>query len=153
IVARQGDTGEERVFTCNFLWMCQGYYRHSEGYTPDWEGMSDFKGQIIHPQTWPENVDLKGKNVIVIGSGATAATVVPNIANDCKHVTLLQRSPTYFIPGRNANELADRLRQLEVDEEWIHEITRREILFNQAEFARQIGRASCRERGKDAAVA
>ena len=137
IVARQGDTGEERVFTCNFLWMCQGYYRHSEGYTPDWEGMSDFKGQIIHPQTWPENVDLKGKNVIVIGSGATAATVVPNIANDCKHVTLLQRSPTYFIPGRNANELADRLRQLQINEEWIHEITRREILFNQAEFARR----------------
>jgi cation diffusion facilitator CzcD-associated flavoprotein CzcO len=137
VEATRGDTGETLLFTCNFLWMCQGYYRHSEGYTPDWEGMDSFKGQIIHPQTWPEDVDLTGKKVVVIGSGATAATVVPAIAEQCGHVTLLQRSPTYFIPGRNANELADRLRQLEVDEAWIHEITRREILHNQAEFARR----------------
>ncbi len=117
--------------------MCQGYYRHAEGYTPEWPDMDKFKGEIVHPQTWPDNFDLKGKKVIVIGSGATAATLVPAIAGDCQHVTLLQRSPTYFIPGRNENELADRLRQLEVDEKWIHEITRREILHNQAEFARR----------------
>ena len=137
VEATRTDTGERLTFTCNFLWMCQGYYRHSEGYTPEWPGMKDYKGQIVHPQTWPEDIDLKGKNVVVIGSGATAATLVPAIAGDCKHVTLLQRSPTYFIPGRNENELANRLRELQVDEAWIHEITRREILHNQREFARR----------------
>ncbi len=105
--------------------MCQGYYRHAEGYTPEWEGMADFKGRIVHPQTWPKDLDVTGKQVVVIGSGATAATLVPNIADDCAHVTMLQRSPTYFIPARNANDLADQLRQLEVDEAWIHEIVRR----------------------------
>lgn len=131
------DTGEERRFTTNFLWMCQGYYRHDQGYTPEWPGMDKFNGKIVHPQTWPEDLDLKGKKVIVIGSGATAATLVPAIAGDCEHVTLLQRSPTYFIPGRNANELADRLRELQIDEEWIHEITRKEILHNQDLFTRR----------------
>ncbi len=117
--------------------MCQGYYRHSEGYTPEWKGMDTFKGEIVHPQTWPEDLDYKGKNVLVIGSGATAATLVPAIAGDCNHVTLLQRSPTYFIPGRNENVLADQLRKLDIKEEWIHEITRREILANQGEFTRR----------------
>lgn len=131
------DTDEPFRITANFLWMCQGYYKHEEGYTPDWPDMDKYKGQIVHPQTWPEDLDYKGKKVIVIGSGATAATLVPAIAGDCEHVTLLQRSPTYFIPGRNENELADRLRELEVKEEWIHEITRREILHNQDEFTRR----------------
>ncbi|MBS0472508.1 MAG: NAD(P)/FAD-dependent oxidoreductase [Proteobacteria bacterium] len=130
--------GDKTVrFTANFLWMCQGYYRHSEGYTPEWEGMDTYRGRIVHPQTWPEDLDYKDKNVLVIGSGATAATLVPAIAGDCKHVTLLQRSPTYFIPGRNANELADTLRQLHVDETWIHEIVRRKILFDQDAFTRR----------------
>ncbi|MBX3506368.1 MAG: NAD(P)/FAD-dependent oxidoreductase, partial [Parvibaculum sp.] len=137
VEATRTDTGERFTFTCNFLWMCQGYYRHATGYTPEWKDMEKFKGRIVHPQTWPEDIDLKGKNVVVIGSGATAATLVPAIAGDCGHVTLLQRSPTYFIPGRNENELANRLRELQVDEAWIHEITRREILHNQKEFARR----------------
>jgi cation diffusion facilitator CzcD-associated flavoprotein CzcO len=131
------DTGEPFRQSAGFLWMCQGYYRHSEGYTPEWEGMADFAGRIIHPQTWPEDLDYKGKKIIVIGSGATAATVVPAIAADCGHVTLLQRSPTYFIPARNANDLADQLRQLEVDESWIHEIVRRRILHDQSVFTRR----------------
>ena len=131
------DTGEPVRFTANFLWMCQGYYRHSEGYTPEWQGMEDFKGEIVHPQTWPEDLDYKGKKVVVIGSGATTATVVPAIAGDCEHVTVLQRSPTYFIPARNENELADMLRELDIDEEWIHEIARRKILHDQAEFTRR----------------
>jgi cation diffusion facilitator CzcD-associated flavoprotein CzcO len=130
-------TGQTVRFTTNFLWMCQGYYRQSEGYTPEWEGMESFKGKIIHPQTWPEDLDYKGKKVIVIGSGATAATLVPNIADDCAHVTLLQRSPTYFIPGRNANELADILRELEIDPDWIHEIVRRKLLHDQALFTKR----------------
>ena len=131
------ESGETVRFTANFLWMCQGYYQHAEGYTPEWQGMEKFKGKIVHPQTWPEDLDYKGKNVLVIGSGATAATLVPAIAGDCKHVTLLQRSPTYFIPGRNENELADQLRALKIDETWIHEITRRKILADQAEFTRR----------------
>lgn len=125
------DTDEPVRFTANFLWMCQGYYRHAEGYTPEWEGMDDYQGTIVHPQTWPEDLDYQGKNVVVIGSGATAATLVPAIAGDCAHVTLLQRSPTYFVPGRNENEMADQLRELEIDETWIHEITRRKILRDQ----------------------
>ncbi|MBX9946881.1 MAG: NAD(P)/FAD-dependent oxidoreductase [Reyranella sp.] len=137
IDAVRTDTGETRRFTAGFLWMCQGYYRHSEGYTPEWQGMETFKGRIVHPQSWPKDLDYAGKQVLVIGSGATAATVVPAIANDCGHVTLLQRSPTYFIPARNANDLADTLRQLQIDESWIHEIVRRKILHDQAVFTRR----------------
>lgn len=128
------DTGEAVRFTANFLWMCQGYYRHSQGYTPQWAGMENFKGQIVHPQSWPEDLDYVGKTVVVIGSGATAATLVPAIAADCGHVTMLQRSPTYFFTGRNANVLADELRELEIDAAWIHEIVRRKILHDQAVF-------------------
>lgn len=131
-----GPDGVE-TYTTNFLWMCQGYYRHSVGYTPEWPDMDRYKGRIVHPQTWPKDLDLTGKKVVVIGSGATAATLVPNIAGDCAHVTLLQRSPTYFVPGRNENELADMLRQLEIDESWIHEIVRRKVLFDQHEFTRR----------------
>jgi cation diffusion facilitator CzcD-associated flavoprotein CzcO len=117
--------------------MCQGYYRHAEGYTPDWPGMADYEGRIVHPQTWPDDLDLKGKRVLCIGSGATTATVVPAIAGEADHVTVLQRSPTYFVPARNANDLADQLRVLQIDESWIHEIVRRSILHTQAEFTRR----------------
>ncbi len=123
-------TGEAVRYTAGFLWMAQGYFRHSEGYTPDWPGMADFKGQIVHPQTWPQDLAYQGKKVVIIGSGATAATLAPAIAPDAAHTTMLQRSPTYFIPGRNANDLADTLRDLQVDENWIHEIVRRQILRN-----------------------
>jgi cation diffusion facilitator CzcD-associated flavoprotein CzcO len=128
------DTGERAQFTGNFLWMCQGYYRHSEGYTPEWRGMNDFKGTIIHPQNWPEDLDYAGKRVVVIGSGATAATLIPAIAPAAGHVTMLQRSPTFFRTGRNAIPIADELRELGIDETWIHEIVRRKILHEQAVF-------------------
>ena len=137
ITATRTDTDEQRFFTANFLWMCQGYYRHSEGYTPEWPGIEAYQGDIVHPQTWPEDLEYAGKNVVVIGSGATTATLVPAIAADCEHVTVLQRSPTYFIPGRNKIELAETLRELDVDEEWIHEIVRRKILHDQAKFTRR----------------
>jgi cation diffusion facilitator CzcD-associated flavoprotein CzcO len=130
-------TGEMLRFTANFLWMCQGYYRHSEGYTPEWKDMDSFKGQIIHPQRWPEGLKTEGKRIVVIGSGATAATLIPNIADQCEHVTMLQRSPTFFRTGRNAIELAEELRRLQVKEEWIHEIVRRKILFEQDWFTRR----------------
>ncbi|MFN3214377.1 MAG: flavin-containing monooxygenase [Henriciella sp.] len=125
--------GEEKVFTCTFLWMCQGYYNHAEGYTPEWEGMADFQGEIVHPQTWPEDIDLSGKRVVCIGSGATAATLVPAIADQCEHVTLLQRSPTYFFPAENRNEFADELRRIGVSDELVHELARKKALFDQDE--------------------
>jgi cation diffusion facilitator CzcD-associated flavoprotein CzcO len=137
ITATRADTGETVRFTANFLWMCQGYYRHSEGYTPHWDGMDAFKGRIVHPQTWPKDLDYRGKNVVVIGSGATAATLIPAIAAECGHVTMLQRSPTYFRSALNANDLADMLRELEIDEVWIHEIVRRKILHDQDAFTRR----------------
>lgn len=135
--AENKDSGETLQLTCNFLWMCQGYYRHSEGYTPDFKGMEDFRGEIIHPQTWPEDLDYKNKKVVVIGSGATAATVIPAIADECEHVTMLQRSPTYFIPLPNHNEVADMLRELEVPDDWTHEIVRRKILHDQNVITRR----------------
>ena len=137
IEAVRSDTGELARFTANFLWMCQGYYRHSEGYTPQWQGMETFKGRIVHPQRWPDDLETQGKNVVVIGSGATAATLIPAIADKCGHVIMLQRSPTYFRTGRNAIELAETLRQLQISEEWIHEIVRRKILFEQDMFTRR----------------
>jgi cation diffusion facilitator CzcD-associated flavoprotein CzcO len=137
IEATRTDTGEAVRFTANFLWMCQGYYRHSKGYTPQWEAMETFKGRIVHPQNWPEDLDVTGKKIVVIGSGATAATLVPAIAADCAHVTMLQRSPTYFITGRNAIALAEELRALQIDETWIHEIVRRKILHDQAVFTKR----------------
>lgn len=117
--------GEMVKFCANFIWACQGYYRHDKGYTPDWAGLGDFGGQVIHPQHWDESVDLTDKKVVVIGSGATAATLIPNLAGKCKMVTMLQRTPTYFSPAKNADTLAEQLHALDVDEQWIHEILRK----------------------------
>jgi cation diffusion facilitator CzcD-associated flavoprotein CzcO len=140
IAAAREDTGEHLTFTANFLWMCQGYYRHRQGFLPSWPGMDAFEGSLVHSETWPEDLDLAHKKVVVIGSGATAATIIPAIAEACAQLTMLQRSPTFFITGRNAIELAETLRQLQVEEAWIHEIVRRKILFDQATFTRR-----CRE--------
>ena len=137
IEATRTDTGQRVRFTGNFLWMCQGYYRHGQGYTPEWPGLARFEGRIVHPQTWPEDLDYAGKKVVVIGSGATAATLIPAIAEDCGQVTMLQRSPTWYRTGRNAIPLADELRELQIDEAWIHEIVRKKILREQAVFTRR----------------
>ena len=120
-----GSTTGPVTLTASFLWMCHGYYRHDEGYTPTWPGMDDFAGTWIHPQHWPSDVDLAGRRVVVIGSGATAATLVPVIAAECAQVTMLQRSPTYFFQSPNADALADQLRALDTPPEWTHEIVRR----------------------------
>ncbi len=125
------DSQEPFVVHARFLWMGQGYYHHDKGYIPEWPGMADYRGTLIHPQQWPEDLDIGGKRVVLIGSGATAATVIPAIAGRCAHVTMLQRSPTYFKTGRNANELADMLRGLSIPEEWVHEIVRRKLLKEQ----------------------
>lgn len=131
------DTGEHLRFSANFLWMCQGYYKHDKGYLPEWPGMKDFKGALVHAQTWPEDLDVKDKRVVVIGSGATAATVVPALARMGAKVTMLQRSPTYFVSGRNANDLADELHRLEIDPMWIHAIIRKKILVDGDIFDRR----------------
>ncbi len=104
--------GATSELTCNFLYMCSGYYSYAEGYTPDFPGLADFQGQVIHPQFWPENLDYKGKQVVIIGSGATAVTLVPEIARDAAHVTMLQRSPTYVVSRPAKDAIADVLRNM-----------------------------------------
>lgn len=132
------ETGAQESILAKFLWMCQGYYRHDKGYTPEWPGVGDFKGTIIHPQEWPEDLDVTGKKVVVIGSGATAATLIPALTETAAHVTMVQRSPGYFTPGRNRNELAETLRALDIDPAWIHEIVRRSILAEGAKRTKAI---------------
>jgi monooxygenase len=130
------DTGEELQITAGFLWMCQGYYRHAEGYTPAWDGLDRYQGRVVHPQTWPDDLDYAGKRVVVIGSGATAATLIPAMAPECGHITMLQRSPTFFVSRPNGNEVADMLRELDIDPVWIHEIVRRKIVHDQEAVTR-----------------
>jgi monooxygenase len=103
VEADRTDTGETVRISCGFLFMCSGYYRYDEGYTPQFEGSERFQGQIVHPQHWPEDLDYADKKVVVIGSGATAVTLVPAIAERAGHVTMLQRSPSYVLalPGED----------------------------------------------------
>lgn len=129
--------GSEARFSARFLWMCQGYYRHDKGHVPEWPGMADFDGDLIHPQSWPEDLDYRGRRVIVVGSGATAATLVPAIAAQCASVTMLQRSPTYFSAARNRNDLYETLKALDIDPAWTHEIVRRQVLAEQRAFTQR----------------
>lgn len=126
--------GAELSFTCNFLWMCQGYYDHERPYLPDWPGLDDYQGQFIHAQLWDPSIEYTGKRVLVIGSGATAATLVPAFAEKAEHVTMLQRSPTYFLCHPNKNELADRLRQIGIDEPTVHRVVRAQIIHDQKQM-------------------
>ena len=99
-------------FTCNFLYLCTGYYDYANGYTPDWAAVEKFRGTIVHPQKWPENLDYSNKRVVVIGSGATAVTLVPAMAQHAKHVTMLQRSPSYIVSRPAEDKIATWLRKL-----------------------------------------
>ena len=101
--------GERYQLRCKFLFMCTGYYRYDRGYTPAWAGMDDFQGQVVHPQAWHSDIDYRGKRVVVIGSGATAVTMVPALARDAAQVTMLQRSPSYIVSMSARDELALRL--------------------------------------------
>jgi monooxygenase len=130
------DTGEHLRFTTDFLWMCQGYYDHSGPHRPQWEGMDRFRGVVVHPQQWPDDLDYAGKRVVVIGSGATAATLVPAMAQTAGHVTMLQRSPTFFFARPKTHELAETLRALDVPDEWTHEILRRAHIAESDELTR-----------------
>ena len=111
VEAERSGGGERVHFTCSFLFMCSGYYSYAEGYVPDFEGIEDFKGQLIHPQQWPEDLDYAGKRVLIIGSGATAMTLVPAIAETVAQVTMLQRSPTYVVSLPAEDRIANTLKK------------------------------------------
>jgi monooxygenase len=103
---------EIKRYRSKFMVLCSGYYRYERGYMPDFPGMADFKGDIIHPQLWPEGYDYSGKRVVVIGSGATAMTLVPAMAEKAAHVTMLQRSPSYVAARPSVDKTADFLRKI-----------------------------------------
>jgi monooxygenase len=106
------DTDERITISCSFLYVCTGYYRYDEGFSPKFPGVEHFQGPVIHPQHWPEDLDYRGKRVVVIGSGATAVTLVPTLAESAAHVTMLQRSPSYVISMPNEDRIARRLRRV-----------------------------------------
>ncbi|SDY51398.1 Predicted flavoprotein CzcO associated with the cation diffusion facilitator CzcD [Saccharopolyspora shandongensis] len=109
--ARRASDGEEVEITCSFLFSCTGYYDYEQGFTPDFRGIDRFSGQVVHPQLWPEDLDYAGKRVVVIGSGATAVTLVPAMAETAGHVTMLQRSPTYLVSRPGTDPFAVRMRR------------------------------------------
>ena len=112
VAAQRTDTGEEVELTCGFVFSCSGYYRYDHGYLPDFVGVDRFGGLIVHPQAWPEDLDYAGKRVVVIGSGATAVTLVPSLAETAGHVTMLQRSPSYIVSVPANNPVTNLLRRL-----------------------------------------
>jgi cation diffusion facilitator CzcD-associated flavoprotein CzcO len=111
-VGRADGTTETTTMTAGLVWSCAGYYRYDQGFQPVWPGMDEFRGEIVHPQHWPEDLDYRGKRVIVVGSGATAITLVPAMAPDAEHVTMLQRTPTYLLSRPGRDPLARRLERL-----------------------------------------
>jgi monooxygenase len=111
VQVRRAATGELVQLTCAFLLMCSGYYRYDEGYTPQFAGADRFAGPIVHPQHWPQDLDYAGKRIVVIGSGATAVTLVPAMAQTAAHVTMVQRSPSYVVSMPSQDGAAQRLRR------------------------------------------
>jgi monooxygenase len=112
VEAVRGPDQEIVQLTCNFLCMCTGYYDYAEGYTPEWSGVEHFTGRMVHPQHWPDDLDYTGKEVVVIGSGATAVTLVPAMAERAAHITMLQRSPTYIVARPSEDALAQRMQRV-----------------------------------------
>jgi monooxygenase len=123
VEAERGDTGEIVRLTCGFLFMNSGYYSYKAGFTPDFDSLDRFKGVVVHPQKWPSDLDYKDKSVVVIGSGATAMTLVPAMAKDASRVTMLQRSPTYVVSRPAKDALANALRAV-LPESWAYALTR-----------------------------
>ncbi len=122
----EAEVGPDRTparLTCNFLYLCSGYYDYDAGHMPEWPGTDRFRGRLVHPQAWPPDLDHAGKRVVVIGSGATAVTLVPAMAGTAAHVTMLQRSPTYVVARPSQDPLARRLQSL-LPARWAHGATR-----------------------------
>src|SRR5436309_3136569 len=134
VEAERTDTGETVHLTAGFLFSCTGYYRYDEGYTPELPGTERFKGRIVHPQHWTDDIDYAGKRVVVVGSGATAVTLVPAMAPDAAHVTMLQRSPSYVVSLPNEDPIAKVLHRL-LPERWAHSALRwKNVLLMMASF-------------------
>jgi cation diffusion facilitator CzcD-associated flavoprotein CzcO len=112
VTAERTDTNETFQLTAGFIFSCSGYYRYDKGYTPEFAGIAEFNGTVVHPQQWPEDLDYAGKRIVVIGSGATAVTLIPSLANEAAHVTMLQRSPTYIVSMPAKDPLAQLLRRV-----------------------------------------
>ena len=111
VQAERGQAREPVQISCNFLFMCSGYYRYDEGYTPEFPGLAQYQGQVVHPQEWTDAIDYRNKRVVVIGSGATAVTLLPELAKEASHVTMLQRSPTYVVARPSEDAMANWLRR------------------------------------------
>ena len=135
VEAARSDSGETVTITCDFLFMASGYFRHDRGYTPEFPGIEDFGGQVIHPQHWPDELDYEGKRVVVVGSGATAVTLVPALAEEAAKVTMLQRSPTYVISMPGEDAIAIGLRKV-LPEKAAYAITRWKNVLLQSGFYR-----------------
>jgi monooxygenase len=131
VEAERVDSGESVRLTCSYLWVCSGYYRYDQGFTPEFPGAEDFKGEIVHPQHWPADLDYSGKRVVVIGSGATAVTLVPAMAEKAAHVTMLQRSPTYIASLPAEDPIANGLRRF-LPEKAVYTIVRWKNVMIQA---------------------
>ncbi len=129
VSAVRGDSGEQVTISCKFVFSCSGYYDYEQGYTPEFVGVDDFKGEVIHTQHWPEQLDYRNKRVVVIGSGATAVTLVPTMSKDTASLTMLQRSPTYIAAVPSEDPTAEKLRKwLPID--WASRLIRwRRVLF------------------------
>ncbi len=134
VQVERSDTGKAVQIRCGFILMCAGYYSYEEGFTPEFRGRDRFQGEIVHPQQWPQDLDYKDKKVVVIGSGATAVTLVPEIANDAEHVVMLQRSPTYMVSLPAVDVIANLLRKV-LPEKMAYAITRwKNIRLQQAVY-------------------
>jgi monooxygenase len=137
VEAERTDTGAQVRFAASMLLMCGGYYNYDHGHRPTWPGMEDYRGDLVYPQFWPEDLDYQGKNVVVIGSGATAMTIVPAMARDgAGHVTMLQRSPTYVVSWPSQDHLANRLRRW-LPEKLAYALTRWKNVTKDVTFYRQ----------------
>ena len=124
VTALHEATGETRTYTCGFLISCTGYYNYDAGYLPAFPGADQFKGQFIHPQHWPEDLDYTGKKVVVIGSGATAVTLVPTMAADAEHITMLQRSPSYIFSVPAFDKISEILGRF-LPADWVWTLARK----------------------------
>jgi monooxygenase len=135
VEVREVESDRLKRFTCNFLYSCAGYYDYDEGYTPEFKGTERFQGEIVHPQFWDESLDYSGKRIVVIGSGATAVTLVPSLAERAAHVTMLQRSPTYIVSAPGSDPVAAYLRG-KIDPEAAYNVTRwKNVLISMALYA------------------
>jgi monooxygenase len=134
--ANNPEQGRRVRVTCNYLFMCSGYYSYKGGYTPEFSGIDRFEGRIVHPQTWPADLDYTGRRVVVIGSGATAMTLVPALAQDAAHVTMLQRSPTYVVSLPDVDPIANVLRAV-LPRSWAYALIRmKNVAYQQMVYRR-----------------